>query len=115
MATTFNEFFFTNVAASLVSKLLKGPGIYNRDFLVNYYRNKSVVLCGFSLTNMTENKIHKLLCKLGSNKATCLAGLLAKFIKDSIDYITKPVTFIVDWSIKCGHCRAQNCSSSPSR
>ena len=86
----------------MVSKLPNGPGVYNKKFFEKFYHNKKVVLGNFTLSHVSEEKVYKLLNKLGANKATGLDGLPARFIKDSIDYIVKPITFIVNIYISTG-------------
>ena len=101
VANKFNS-FFTTVASTLVSKLPFGKGIYGKDYVSRYYAGLNVSRDSFSLGKVTENKIRKLLNNISTNKATGLDNLPARFVKDSAQIITSPITHIVNLSITLG-------------
>lgn len=101
VAETFNQFFVT-VAATLVNKLPSGSGKYGLNFVNDFYRKKGVQPNRFSLSQVEEDSVLKLLLKINTSKSTGLDNLPAKFLKDAAPIISKPLTHIINLSIEAG-------------
>lgn len=101
VAEKFNN-FFVNVASSLVSILPPSTGKYGLDFVRNFYNGKNVTENQFCLSQVDEDVVQNLLKKVNSCKSTGLDKLPAKFIKEAAPVITRPLTHIINLSIKSG-------------
>ena len=101
VAEAFNHFFVT-VASTLVNKLPTGLGRYGMDFVNDFYRKKNVKQNSFDLSQVSEEKVQKLLLKINASKSTGLDNLPAKFLKEAAPIIGKPLTHIINLSIESG-------------
>ena len=101
VATQFNK-FFCSIAENLVNKLPPIKGKYDFNFLKKFYNDKSILTEELVFTTVSEEKVLQMLLSLNSHKATGLDGLPAKFLIDSAAVIVKPITYIINLSIKSG-------------
>ena len=101
VADRFNS-FFTEIASALVNKLPSCTGRFGISHINRYYQSLNVTKNMFGLTNVSEDQVSAILCKMSGNKATGLDNLPAKFVKDSTSIITKPLTHVINVSINSG-------------
>ena len=96
--------FFTNVASSLVAKLLACRNIYSvsSECLKSFYSSRNVNKSQFILKPVSEDFIYKELTCLNPSKSTGLDEIPARFIKDGAYVLKIPITFIVNLSITSG-------------
>ena len=91
-------YFFSNIAEKLVNKLPPIIGKYGDEFVRQFYNSTSTL----SLKQIPEDTIYTMLIELEPHKATCLDGLQAKFLVDSVQSIKKTITHIINMSIISG-------------
>ena len=84
VANTFNN-FFTGIAATLVEKLPTGKGLFGRQHVDSFYKEKDVTPDSFKLQKVDVDSVVKSINEIGASKATGLDGIPAKFIKDGVD------------------------------
>ena len=86
----------------LVEKLPKCSGKYhvNSFFFRNFYADKGVAENAFVLKEVSEDYIFKELQNLKGNKGTGIDQMPARFIKDAACVIKRPITHIVNLSIR---------------
>ena len=101
VAEQFNM-FFTTVASSLVNKLPQGTGKFGDDHVSSFYQGKDVSPNAFCLKEVNVDNINQILNSMSANKATGLADLSARFIKDGARVIAPMITHIVNMSIRQG-------------
>ena len=96
-----NEFcdFFCNVPDDLVKKLKFPSGLFNKIQVKSFYSKKGVLENYFGFSTVAESKVYKLLSTVNTNKATCLDGISAKFIRDGCSVIASPITRILNLSL----------------
>ena len=99
VANKFNN-FFCNIAAKLVEKLEKRP--FDETKITNFYKDKGVSPCDFSLKAISVDKVQKLLSSLNVTKSVGSDGISARFLKDATDIIAEPLKHIVNLSLITG-------------
>ena len=99
VANCFNN--FTSIASTLVEKLPPSLNLFDTrsETFQDFYRNRNVQN-GFVLASVEEDFIFKELCKL--NSCTGSDNIPARFVKDAAAVLTKPITYIVNLSIRSG-------------
>ena len=104
IADHFVEFFFTNVASNLVSKLPTCSNIFsvNSERFKLFYSDRNVNNATFTLHPVSEDFIFKELVNVNPTKSTGLDDIPARFIKDGAIVLTTPITHIVNLSITSG-------------
>ena len=100
LANHFNT-FFSSIAKKLSDSLPSASNMFNSQFITDYYKDK-VSNCSFVLHEVSEEIIFKHLSDLNIYKATCLDSIPAKFLLDGARAITRPLTSIVNLSIRTG-------------
>ena len=93
----FNK-FFTTIASSLVDKLPPSVAKYGWRHKKEYCRSLGAPANGFSCSEVLEDKVLKILCKLNSSKATGLDQISPRFAKDGAKLIASPLTHILNLS-----------------
>ncbi len=78
IATLFNDFLHTSIAASLVNNLTACSGQFGQRHIVAFYRNQHVTEDMFSLANVTIGHVSKILHSMSSSKTTGLDEFPAK-------------------------------------
>ena len=94
----FNN-YFTNVAATLVDQLPLSNGKYESEHFQDLYRSFGVTSNSFRFSEVSENNVLSILCKLNSSKATGLDLLSPRFIKDGAKLIASPLKHILNLSL----------------
>ena len=97
----FNN-YFTNVSSTLVDQLPPSNGKYESEHFQDFYRSLGVTSNGFCFSEVSENNVLSILCKLNSSKATGLNLLSPRFIKDGAKLIASPLTHILNLSLSTG-------------
>ena len=102
VANCFNN-FLTSIASTLVEKLPPSLILFDTrsETFQEFYRNHNVQ-DGFVLASVEEDFIFKEFCKLNSSKGTVSDIFPARFVKDASAVLTKPITYIVNLSIRSG-------------
>ena len=100
VATVFNR-FYSSVAADLVSKLPRAPGIFHTASynFRRFYRRFTGLSHSFTLSPVSRHFIRKQLRSLNPNKAVGLDGVSSKFLRDAGDVIVEPVSHLINLSI----------------
>ena len=103
VANHFN-YFFTNVASALVSKLPTASNVFSLESNVfkNFYKQKESQERDFVLKKVSEDFVYKELLKLNPSKSTGLDEIPARFIRDGASVLKIPITFIVNLSLSSG-------------
>ena len=93
--------FFTNVASTLVSKLLSPLNKYSTDSVTfkQFYLDKGVTPNEFDLEQVSNDFMLKTLSNPNAHKGAGLDGLAPRFLKDGDPQIAPVVTHIVNLSI----------------
>ena len=91
----FNN-YFTNVASTLVDQLPPSNGKYESEQFQDFYRSLGVTSNSFCFSEVSENNILSILCKLNSSKATGLDLLSPRFNKDGAKLTVSPLTHILN-------------------
>ena len=87
----------------MVDKLPQATGNFSGQIITDFYRkNFNVSENCYKLSVLSEDAVLKIVNSIGSNKATGLDNLPAKFLKDSINVTIGPLTHIVNLSIHSG-------------
>ena len=97
VANKFNT-FFCEVASKLV-ELLPPYQAINKVDLRNFYSKCNVKDNMFKFSVVSEEEICKLLSAINPCKATGQDGISTKFIRDSAQVITEPITYIINLSL----------------
>ena len=97
----FNN-YFTNVASTLAAQLPTSNCKYERQHFQDFYRSLDVTSNSFCFSEVSENNVLSILCKLNSSKATGLDLLSSRFIKDGVKLIASPLTHILNLSLSTG-------------
>ena len=97
----FNN-YFTNVASTLVDQLPPSNGKYESEHFLDFYSSLGVTSNSFCFSEVSENNVLSILCKLNSSKATGLDLLSPRFIKDGAKLIASPLTHILNLSLSTG-------------
>ena len=98
ISKTFKN-FFSNLAESLLIKLLKPPDKYNLQSVIQCY-SSFVITADFCLIDTTEKQIFKIMQDIKSSKAAGVDKLLGRFLKDCADTLTKPISSFCNLSPK---------------
>ena len=98
VAEHFN-YFFTSIAANLVDKLPVGSGRFGWSYITKFYSDFNVTPNGFGLSNVTEEKVCKLLKNTNACNATALDDPPARLIKDGAVQLAKPLTHVINLSL----------------
>ena len=93
IAETFNN-FYTTVACKLVKRLPNGLHRYGSSFVYSFYKSKHVFPQCFPFRQFLINL--KYIDSI--NKATCLAGIPSRIVKDRFPIIVIPLTHIINLS-----------------
>ena len=99
VANKFN-YFFTNVASNLVSKLPTSKSVYNTctNVFKCFYGKKS--FSNFKLQPVSHKFVYDELKNLNPTKSTGLDKIPARFLKDGACVLTAPLTHIINLSIE---------------
>ena len=86
VANKFNN-FFCNIAAKLVDKLEKRP--FDETKITDFYKEKGVSPCDFSLKAVSKDKVYNLLSSLNVTKSVGHDAISALFLKDAADMLLR--------------------------
>lgn len=93
--------YFSNLAENLVHKLPTSLGRFGIQSVSTYYTKKNTVCKDtFSLNEVTEKKIFKILCDIDVNKSAGYDEISGIFLKDGAEVLFKPILEMVNLSIK---------------
>ena len=93
--------FFSNLAKSLLSKLLNPPDKYNLQSVIRYY-SSFMILDDFYLSNTSEEKVLKIMTNIESSEAAGVDKLSSMFLKDGANILAKPISTLCNLSISQG-------------
>ena len=91
--------FFTNMAKTLLQKLVPPPSKYGIDSVKNFYKNLNIT-AKLQLKPTTEDIVLKVLKNIDTSTAVGVDNLPERFLKDGAVILAKPVTKIRNLSIK---------------
>ena len=94
IANAFNN-FFTNIGPSLSKTIPQSKKNFK-----NFLNNSSLNL--FVLKPVTHDDVRKLISQLNNQKALGPTSILVKILKDNIDVLVRPLTFIFNQSFEQG-------------
>jgi len=97
----FSIFFFTTVTAEHVENLHPPPNVYQvtSTLFQHFYIRVISDILQVAIRPVSEVLIYKELCHLNSFKITWLDDIPAQFVKDVATVLSKPITYIVKFSI----------------
>ena len=98
---TFNN-YFTNVVSTLFDQLPASNGKYESEHFQDFYRSLGVNSNRFCFSEVSENNVLSILCKLNASKAIGLDLLSSRFSKDGARLIASPLTHIFNLSLSTG-------------
>ena len=87
---------------TLVHQLPPSNGKYESEHFLDSYWSLGVNSNSFCYSEISENNVLSILCKLNSSKATGLDLLSPRFIKDCAKLIASPLTHILNLSLSTG-------------
>ena len=82
---------FSNLAKSLLIKLLKPPDKYYLKSVIQYYSSFAIT-ADYCLIGTTEKQIFKIIQDIKGFKTAGVDKLLEMFLKDGADILAKPVS-----------------------
>merc|ERR1712236_57342 len=90
------------VAANLQRLITNAPNIYKTTSQIfkDFYTSKGITPKSFEFSEVSEEFVHKELCKLNPTKSTGIDGIKPIFLRDGADVIKSAVTHVVNLSIK---------------
>ena len=74
----------------------------SQSIIIIMYQFKMRKFLSFCFSEVSENNVLSILCKLNSSKATGLDLLSPRFIKDGAKFIVSPLTHILNLSLSTG-------------
>ena len=89
---------FSNVAKSLLTKLLKPPDKYSLKSVIRYYSSFAIT-ADYCLIGTTEKQIFKIIQNIKVFKAAGVDKLLERFLRDGADILAKSVSALCSLSI----------------
>ena len=92
---------FSNLAKSLLIKLLNSPDKYNLQSVIRYY-SSFTISDDFCLSNTSEEKVLKIMKNIENSKAAGVDKLSCWFLKDGPNILTKPISALCNLSISQG-------------
>ena len=92
---------FSNLAKSLLIKLPNPPDKYNLQSVIRYY-SSFTISNDFCLSNISEEKVLKIMTNIASSKAAGADKLSGRFLKDGTNILAKPISAICNLSISQG-------------
>ena len=83
-----NNFYLT-IASTLQNQITNVQKFVDTSSVIfkDYYRNKGIIPKSFSISQISEDFVHKELCKLNPNKSTGIDGIKSRFLKDGANVI----------------------------
>ena len=94
--TDFNN-FFSNLAESLLTKLLNPPGKFNLKSVLNF-----IIADNFCLNKTSEDKVLNTIKKIVISKAASIDRFLGHFLRDGAEVLSRPISEICNLSITRG-------------
>merc|ERR1711888_253383 len=97
----YNNYFLT-VAANLQRLIANALNIYKTTSQIfkDFYTSKGITPKSFEFSDVSEEFVHKELCKLNPTKSTGIDGIKPIFLRNGADVIKSAVTHVVNLSIK---------------
>ena len=92
---------FSNLAKTLLMKLLNPPDKYNLQSVLRYY-SSFMISDYFCLSNTSEEKVLKIMTNIESSKAAGADKLSGRFLKDGANILAKPISALWNLSISQG-------------
>ena len=92
---------FSNLAKSLLIKLLNSPDKYNLQSVIRYY-SSFTISDDFCLSNTSEEKVLKIMKNIENSKAAGVDKLSCWFLKDGPNILAKPISALCNLSISQG-------------
>ena len=93
--------FFSNLAKSLLIKLPNPPDKYNLQSVIRYY-SSFMISNDFCLSNISEEKVLKIVTNIEISEAAGVDKLFGRFSKDGTNILAKPISTLCNLSISQG-------------
>ena len=90
------------LASTQVDQLPPSNGQYESEHFLDFCRSLGVNSSSFCFSEVSDNNVLSILCKMNSSKATGLDLLSPRFIKDGSKLIAYPLTYILNLSLSTG-------------
>ena len=94
--TDFNN-FFSNLAESVLTKLLNPPDKFNLKSVLNF-----IIADNFCLNKTSEGKVLNTIKKIVTSKASSIDRFLEHFLRDGAEVLSRPISKICNLSITRG-------------
>ena len=90
--------FFSDIAKNLLSKLPIAPNRFNKNSVLEYYKNLQVTK-NFQFSQITDATIFEILKNLDVSKSAGNDNITAIFLKDGAEYLASPIAQLCNLSI----------------